>query len=172
MPPYAPGSMREAALIGRLSHLGLQGPIARDSVIRRCPFAPVLLSRLGIDTGSLQNRPYSVGGLSPVVDPMSRPIKIDVDRGRVGDGIVEADRLDKGPVTGRAAVSGDDAVAGPFLGAHSPQAKFHHAELLPLYSRSPAIAGSSSCGRADFEACTSSGRWFSRATAGTVTVSF
>src|SRR5215207_2991904 len=63
---------------------------------------------------------------------MSGPIEIDVDRCRIGDGIIETDGLDEGPVTGRAAVGRDDAVAGPFLGAHSPQAKFHHAELLPL----------------------------------------
>ena len=110
----------------------------------------------GVDTRPLQNRAHRVGRLRPVADPVSRPIEIDIDRRRVGDGIVVADGFDEGPVTGRAAVGGDDAVAGPFLGAHPPQAKFDHAELLPLLTPiTPQIAGNSSCGRVDDEASTS-----------------
>src|SRR3954454_12083409 len=100
---------QEATDRGRLSQRALQGPTSRGVAEQRPQCAAVLLGRLSIDTGPLQNRAYGIGWLGPVVDPMSRPIEIDVDRGRVGDGIVEANRLDKGPITGRAAVSGDDA---------------------------------------------------------------
>ena len=50
-------------------------------------------------------------------------------------GIVVADGFYEGAIAGRAAVGGDDTVAGPLLGAHPPQAKFDHAELLPLLIR-------------------------------------
>ena len=56
---------------------------------------------------------------------------IDLERGRLGDGIVVADRFDDAAIARRAALGGDDAVARSLLGAHTLESKSDHEMLLP-----------------------------------------
>ena len=91
-----------------------------------------LLRRVGrVDAGLLEQRLHRLRRLRANAQPMPGAIHVDLDRGGIGDGIVKANGFDECPIPRRAAVRGDDAIARPFLGAHSPQPKFDHAVLLP-----------------------------------------
>ena len=107
-------------------------PIREEVVALALPALRLLGSdRLdAIDPGLLQQRVDGLGRLCANAEPMTSPFEIDLDGCWIGNGIVEPDGLNEGPIAGRSAISGNNAIARALLGAHSPQAKFDHAELL------------------------------------------
>src|SRR5581483_9290765 len=82
-------------------------------------------------TGAAEDVAHGVGRLRADAQPVAGALFVDLDRRRLGDRVVQTERLDEPAIPWRAAVGRDDAITWPLLGAHSPEAKFDHASLLP-----------------------------------------
>src|SRR5689334_24508091 len=81
--------------------------------------------------GAAKDVAHGVGRLRADAEPVAGAFFVDPDRRRLGDRVVQTERLDEPAISWRAAVGRDDAITWPLLGAHSPEAKLDHASLLP-----------------------------------------
>jgi len=90
-----------------------------------------LLRRLDLNAGLRQQRTHGVAGLGAHVQPVAGALDINAKHARLGDRIVDAERLDEAAIARRAALGGDDAVARSFFGTHALESKFDHEIMLP-----------------------------------------
>jgi hypothetical protein len=63
---------------------------------------------------------------------MFAAILFEVDRCRIGQGVIKPDGFDEAAISWRPAFSGDNSVARSLLRAHPLQTKFYHALVLPV----------------------------------------
>src|SRR5262249_16921962 len=57
-----------------------------------------------------QQHPHRVAGLSPLLHPLRRPVQLDLDGRRIGQGIVVTDDLDEPPIPRRARIGDHNAI--------------------------------------------------------------
>src|SRR5208282_4563578 len=90
------------------------------------------------------------GGRKPGADaaPVGDALVLQVDRGRVGAGVVGADHLDGTAVAGAVLLDDHDTVVGLLAGAKSRQTNHYHGDTVPFrFLCSVAVYGAASDGR-------------------------
>src|SRR5690606_5528864 len=104
--------------------------VARD--LGDVAFLLTLGADLALDDASTLEQPLDrLGRLRADAEPVAGALDIHVQRERLRLRIVEADRLDKAPVTRRARVGDDDAVMRLMLGAHASESDLQHSSGVP-----------------------------------------